>query len=357
MTFKRPTLAELIRTTEDDYEGRLPGADARLPASNLNVMARVQAGGLHGLYGYQDWIARQIPFDTAEAEILERWAGIWNITRKPAASATGQVTFTGNDLAAIPAGTVLQRTDGREYATTADVAIAGTTALATVVAVLPGLAGNLGAGAKLKMVSSIAGVDTTAVVGTGGLVAGADAESDQALLTRFLARIRMPPHGGSKQDYLAWTLEVPGVTRAWVDQLLDVDGDPVPGTVWVRFVCDDQVGGIIPNAAKVAEVQAYLDARRPVTAEVVVTAPTPKPLDLVIAGLDPANDDVKAAIEAEVADLLRREGGDGDTLLLSHIREAISLALGERDHQLTAPVANVTHARGEIPVMGTTTWA
>jgi uncharacterized phage protein gp47/JayE len=357
MSFNRPPLAGLIRALEDDFDSRLPGADARLPASNLNVMARVQAGGLHGLYGYMDWVSLQVLPDTAEAEFLDRHATIWGLSRKAAAAATGTATFSGNNGAVVPAGTVLQRSDGREYATAADAAIAAGTAVVTVIAVLPGLAGNLGEAAPLRMISSIAGVDAAAIVASGGLLAGADAEADTAMLGRLLTRIRKAPHGGARHDYLAWTLEVPGVTRAWVDPMVDGDGNPVPGTVWVRFVCDDQAGGIIPNPAKVAEVQAYLDARRPVTAEVVVTAPVAKPFEPVLAGIDPATPQVKAAVEAELRDLLRREGEDGATLLLSHIREAVSLALGERDHQLVSPAANVTHARGEIPVMGTITWA
>lgn len=351
MSFTRPTLAELIEREQADFESRLPGADARLPMSNLNVMARVHAGALHGLYGFQDWISRQIPFDTADGDILDRWASIWAITRKPNSFAVGTLPFTGNDGAVIPAETEVQRADGVSYVTTAEATLAGGRATAPAVAKVAGTGGNAVAGTKLKVVSTIGGVATDLVVGAGGMTGGADTETDAALLARLLARIRQAPHGGAAHDYVAWALEVPGVTRAWVKpDWLGV------GTVGVTFMCDDDGDGI-PSAEKVAEVQAYIDARRPVTAEVIVFAPTPKPMNPAILGLSPNNDTVKAAVVAEMKDLLRREAEPGATILMSHIREAISLAAGETDHTLTSPPANFATLAYEIATLGVPVWS
>ncbi len=354
MRFERPTLAALIAAAEADYDSRLIGADARLPAANINVSARVLAGGLHGLHGHLAYIANQVLPDSAEAEYLDRHAGIWGLSRKAGALATGQVIFVGNAGATIPATTTLQRADGVLYVTTADAVISGGSATVIVLAAEAGTISNLVAGAKLKMVSSLAGIDITAVVASGGLTGGAGIEADSALLDRLLARIRLPPHGGAGHDYRNWALEVDGVTRAWV--LPKWMGD---GTIGLTFVCDDNSSGAIPSPTKVADVQAYIEAdhRKHVTAELFVFTPTPVVLNLTIAGLDPATPAIKAAVEAEIRDLLRREAAPGSTILLSHLREAISTALGERDHQLTHPTANVTHAAHEMAVMGTITWA
>lgn len=352
MTFTRPTLAELIARTEADYESRLPGADARLPASNLNVIARVGSGGLHGLYGFQDWISRQIPFDRADDDVLERWAGIWRIYRKPSAFAVGQLPFTGNDGAVIPAGAEVQRADGASYVTTADATVTGGVATVTATAAIAGTVGNAAAGTKLRMVSTIGGVSTTLVLGAGGMTGGADMEAAADLLARFLARIRRSPHGGAAHDYVQWALEVPGVTRAWVlPSWLGL------GTTGVTFVCDDQTDNIIPNATKVAEVQAHIDAVRPVQSETIVFAPTPKPMNPRIPAITPATDATRAAIVAELADLLRREAIPGATILLSHIREAMSLALGEADHILASPAANFTCQAHEIATLGVPEWS
>jgi uncharacterized phage protein gp47/JayE len=349
MPFARPDLSTLIERAAGDIESRLPGTDARLRRSNLGVLARVHAGAVHGLYGYIDWIARQAIYDTAEAEWLERWASIWGINRKPAAAATGNATFTGTDGAVIPPGTLLTRSDGAELQTTAETTIAAGTAPVPVTAVEAGAAGNTLAGSALTMVTPIAGVQSQAQVAAGGLTGGADIEVDTALRARLLARIRQPPHGGALHDYVAWSLEIPGITRVW-----PVAGELGVGTVTVRFVRDDDADPI-PDAAEVATLQAHLDAERPVTAQVFAVAPIPVPLDLQIR-LTPNSATVQAAVTAELQDLLRREAEPGATLLLSHIREAISIATGESDHELLAPVANVEHAVGEMPVLGTITW-
>ena len=110
----------------------------------------------------------------------------------------------------------------------------------------------------------------------------------------MLARIQQPPHGGASYDYTTWALEVSGVTRAWVyPQELGL------GTVTVRFVRDFDATPI-PYAGEVAAVQAYIDARRPVTALVTVVAPAAVPINFQIQGLTPSNATVQAAGSATI---------------------------------------------------------
>lgn len=350
MPFQRPELATLISRAQADIESRLPGADARLRRTLLGVLARIHAGSVHALYGYLDWLAKQLMVDTAEVEHLERWASIWGVARKAAAQASGDVTFTGTDGVTIPAATVLARADGVEYATDADVTIAGGTATAAVTAAEGGADGNADAASSLSLVSPIAGVNSAATVAAGGLTGGTDTEADEDLRTRVLRRIQQPPHGGADFDYVAWALEVAGVTRAWV-----YPAELGLGTVTVRFMMDDTYADGIPQAADVTAVQDYIDALRPVTAALTVVAPVAVALDLTIA-LEPNTATVQAAVQAELEDLLQREAEPGATILLSHLREAISIAAGETDHDLVSPAADVTHSTGEIPVLGTITW-
>ncbi|MBI4800442.1 MAG: baseplate J/gp47 family protein [Desulfarculus sp.] len=115
MTFERPTLQQLIDRAVADVTTRLPGADALTRRSNLNVLTRVHAGGVHGLYGYLDYLARQLMPDTAQAAFLERWAGIWGLRRKSATTATGAATIYGSAGFTIPAGALLQRSDGARF--------------------------------------------------------------------------------------------------------------------------------------------------------------------------------------------------------------------------------------------------
>lgn len=349
MPFSRPTLQELINRTSADAVARL-GLEELLRRDDMQVLTRVLSGASHSLHGHVAWLAEQIIIDTAEAEYLARWANIWGVDRKPAAAAVGNVTLNGSNGIVIPAGTALVRTDGAEYTTNAEATIAGGTATVAVTASVAGAAGNALASTALNLVSPITGVNSQVTVASGGLTGGADTETDDALRARLLARIQAPPHGGAKADYIAWALEVAGVTRAWV-----YPGELGLGTVTVRFVRDDDAS-IIPDAAEVQSVQAYLDALRPVTAALTVVAPVAVPLNLTIQ-LTPNTSTVQAAVLAEIKDLLRRAAEPGGTILISHIREAISLAAGETDHVLTVPAADVTHTVGQIATMGTITWA
>ncbi|RYE88861.1 MAG: baseplate J protein, partial [Oxalobacteraceae bacterium] len=58
----------------------------------------------------------------------------------------------------------------------------------------------------------------------------------------------------------------------------------------------------------------------------------------------------------ELRDLLVREAAPGKTLLLSHIREAVSTAAGETDHVLVSPAANVVPPTGHMPTFGSIAW-
>ncbi len=192
MSFSRPTLPDLIDRAAADIETRLPGVDARLRRSNLGELSRVHAGVAHGFYGYLDWLARQLMPDTAEAEHLDRWSTIWGVIRKPAAAATGNVTFTGTSGTLIPAGTQLQRSDAELFATDADGTISSGTVVVAVTAVTAGQGGNTAQSTKLTLLSPIAGVNSSAAVAAGGLVGGADIEIDEDLRDRLIARSR--PH-------------------------------------------------------------------------------------------------------------------------------------------------------------------
>lgn len=351
MPFERPTLTELINRAETDLQSRMPNqSGGLLRRSVLAVIARVHAGIAHGLYGFLHWMSLQIFPDTSESEWLERQASLFGITRTPASAATGTVTFTGSNGSTIPAGTVLLRSDGAEFATDSEGEVASGSVDVAVTASDAGADGNTDEGITLTLASPLSGVDSEATVATDGIAGGTDDEPDDDLRARLLQRMRNTPQGGAESDYERWALEVSGVTRAWV-----YPEHLGPGTVGVTFVMDNQEGTIIPGSGTVDDVQAYIDERRPVTADVTVFAPAAVPLDFTI---DPSPDtaSVRLAIENELRDMLIRDAEPGGTILLSRIREAISISAGEENHDLVSPAADVTHSTGEIAVMGTITW-
>ena len=348
MPFSRPTLDELIDQQRDFFSARLEGADGRLRRSILDVLARVIAVGLHGLYGFLSWIARQIFLDTAEKEQLERLASLFGIQRLAATFAALNVDLTGSDSFTVLTGTVLRRSDGIEYETTADATIVSGVATVPVVAREAGSASESDNGTKLTFLAPVPGVASTGTV-SSTITSGTDRESDEDFRARALEIMRRPPRGGAAQDYVYWAKLVPGVTRVWVSYT-------APGNqVDVLFVRDKDDPSIIPDSGEIAAVQASIDLYRPVTADPVVAAPTLQTQSFTIGGVSDL--DVRAAIEAALKDLFERESVPGGTLLISHIREAISGAKGETDHVLTVPSADISIGATSVLVVGTITWA
>lgn len=344
MPFDTPSLPALVSRVADDL------AKAALRKSDAEVMSRVHAGATYGLYGYLDWIARQILPDTADEETLLRMALLrLRQQRLPAVSASGMVRCTGASGALVPVGTLLQSSDGRRYRVTGDATLAAGVADVGVEAVEPGQLGNLDSGAELALVSPIAGVADACTVNAPGITGGTDAESIESLRQRVIRSYRVIPHGGSADDYVTWALEVPGVTRAWC-----LPGYMGPGTVGVFFVRDNDASPI-PDASEIATVQAHIDTQRPVAAELYVMAPAQVVLNFEI-HVVPDSMPVRAAVEASLRELLASESAPGATLLRTHISAAISNSTGERDHTLISPAADVAVADNELLTFGSITW-
>ncbi len=349
MAYSRPTLSTILSRVRADIQSRLTGSDAYLRRSVEGVLARVLAGAVHGLYGFLEYLSKQLMPDTAEGSYLNRWCAIWGIERNPATVSTGQCTFTGSNGTVMPASTEIQVGD-YTYTTDAAGTVSGGSVTVDVTSTDTGADTQAEAGQVASLTSPIAGIDSDGVVATGGLSGGSDRELDSALLVRLLARIQEPPKGGGIGDYVAWAKEVSGVTRAW--QFNNWTG---AGTVGVTFARDDDASPI-PDSGEVADVQEYIDSVCPVNAEVTVFAPTEVTLDPEIS-LDPDTAAIRAAVQAELEDLMLREAEPEATLYLSHIHEAISKAEGEVDHALVSPVADIVYTKTQLGTLGTITWS
>jgi uncharacterized phage protein gp47/JayE len=346
MPFETPSLPVLIGRTQGDL------ASDSLRRSDAQVLARTLGGTAYGLYGYLDWIAEQILPDRADEETLERVALLrLNQPRKPAQPAEGPVNFTAAAGAVLDVDVVLQAGDGRTYKVTTSVTTVAGLNTTTVEAVDAGVLGNADAGLTLTLVQPVAGVTNQFTVLAPGVVGGIAKESVESLRARVVRSYRVIPHGGSADDYETWALEVPGITRAWCRR--NYLG---PGTVGLFVMRDGDVEPI-PNPTQLAEVKAYIEApfRRPVTAELYVLPPAKVPVLYSIHAV-PDTSVVRAAIQAQLIDLHEREAGLGETLLLTHIAEAISGSSGETDHHLSVPAADVVAAANQLLTFGGITW-
>ena len=344
MPFETPSLPVLIQRTQSDL------ASDSLRQSDAQVLARTLGGAAFGLYGYLDWIAEQILPDKADESTLERIAALrLNQPRKAPQSARGSVSFTATAGAVLDVDTLLQSSDGRTYKVTAARTTGNGLNSTTIAALDAGSLGNAEAGTILIPVQPILGIGAAFTVLAPGLTGGIARESLESLRSRVISSYRIIPHGGSAQDYEAWALECPGITRAWCrGSYLGL------GTVGL-FVMRDDDPQPVPDATQLALVQAYIEPLRPVTAELHVLAPMQLPVTYRLR-LTPDTSAVRAAVEAQLRDLHNREAGLGDTLLLTHIAEAISSATGENDHQLVAPVADVPAASNQLLTFGGCVW-
>ena len=362
MSFDRPTLKELKDRIAGDFEGQtyedkdgLTVVIAKLlRRSFIKILTIVWAGVSHSLHAFINWASRQIIPRTSDTENLEEHARPFGITRNPASAAGGFYVFTGVDTTIITAGTVLVRADEIQFTTTDDVTIGAFTpgeVQAIIVASTAGEVGNTDEGTKLTLFSPIPDVDAEGTVDTGGLTDGLPEENDENLLIRLEERIQEPPHGGALFDYIFFAKQVSGVTRVFpFGQLFG------PGTVGVTFVTDDD-DPIIPNPAKVQEVQDKIDEPQnaPVTANVTVFAPTELAVDFEIV-LNPNTAEVQQAVNDELDQLFKQEGVPDTTIFRSHYNEAISRAQGEIDHTINLPVGNTVATEFDLPVKGTVTF-
>lgn len=350
MPLNRPTLATLVNRISGDFRARMQATGPILRKTVIKIVSFVNAGMAHLLYGYIDQKAKNFfPQDCDEANLL-RWGTLKKLPRTPATFAEFDILCTGVNDSVIDTTKILKRSDGAEYQVQANATVVGGEASVSVKALLPGAEFNVEVETILTFTTPVEGVDPTGEV-TGITNEAEDIEPLEAYRTRIIDFFQAPSHGGNDDDYIRWAKEVPGVTRAWVDR--HVNG---PGTVGLKFVRDNDVD-IIPDSGEIDEVKEYIEDRMPSHVwELDVYAPEVEEIDIEIANLNPDTPAVRTAIEAELRDLISREGNPEGTVLLSHIKETISTSAGEVDHQLVSPIADVP-MNDKIGKLGTVTYS
>ena len=350
MPFQRPSLSELRTQAATDINAALPGVDALLRYSNLGILGEVLAAMTSGHYGYIDWIALNSVPVTATGEFLEGWAALKGVFRKPAVSASGAAFFTATAGAIVPAGTIINRSDGVSYFSTSEAVAAGAGVTVPITAVDGGADANAAIGTAMTLSIGISGV---AAYGTlsSAVGGGADIELDADLRSRMLAAYATPPQGGTITDYPAYALAVPGVTRAWV-----APSAMGPGTLVILFMMDiaqAEHGGFPQGADGCSSYETRDTAatgdqltvanavfpKQSVTALVYAVAPVPNALTITISGIAGANDATKATIAAAVRAALVVNAVPGGLTYMSTIEGAIAAVPGTAGFVLTSIAA------------------
>jgi uncharacterized phage protein gp47/JayE len=355
MPWSTPALRDVRALVRDSIRAKLPGADALVPNSVLRVLSDNQGALCHLTLQYIDWLALQLLPDTAETEWLDRHGDIWLINadgttgRKLATLASGSITMTGIAGTVVPQGTQFSSTT-TGYETLEQITLAAASAPTPVLtrALDPGAAGNLAAGATMSLTSSVPGADGSAIVVT--MDGGTDDETDDDLRIRILLRIREPPMGGSAYDYVHWALAVPGCTRAWCAPL-----EMGIGTVTVRVLFDDlrAADDGWPRQEDLDAVTAYINTVRPVAVkDFWVLAPIKQFIDVHIGNLNPDNEAVRAAIEANLLDMLLANAAPGQTIFATWKAQAIMNAPDVISFDLLNWNDDVMASVGNMAVLG-----
>ena len=134
--------------------------------------------------------------DTATGEDLYRIASIYGLSLRPAGPSSGSLVLSASNAVGIISGQQLIDPSGLRYQVSVGATYADGESV-PIVSIDTGTGTNIAAGVVLRWVSPPAYVSPKALVGTGGLTGGVNAEADEDLRSRLLARLRNPIGGGN----------------------------------------------------------------------------------------------------------------------------------------------------------------
>lgn len=242
---------------------------------------------------------RELSFaDTTSGEFLDRKVIEFGVSRKQATKAIRKGLFynSSNSLMDVPIGSrfsiadlnynVRERMDVGQYLLESETS---------------GIAGNQHFGSMLPLdyIDQLARVELADVI-----VPGEEEESDSALRSRFLERVRRPGTSGNMSDYRQWALEVQGIGDVQVQPLWDG-----PGTVRLFLLSAEKRA---PSLELVENVQNYIspangtgEGKAPIGADVTVSPAVEVPIDVSV-NLTLTEGAVLADVQQEIEDELRR---------------------------------------------------
>lgn len=343
-----------MKTVDEIYEEMLAcfGQETGMELDagcDLSVRLYALAAQVYSLYVQADWTARQAFPQTAEGEWLDRHAQLRGLARKEAITARGVVRFLAGETAqenrTIPAGTVCMTTGLIRFETTQEgVLPAGSLSVdLPVQAVVPGRAGNVGAGAILSL--AVAPVGIAGCTNPEACTGGEDQEEDEVLRQRVLDTFLRLPNGANAAFYQTQALSFDRVAGAVV-----VARPRGVGTVDV--VVTTQEG--LPDQNLLDELTDYFQTRREIAVDVAVRAPETRTVNLTVRVAPRTGWDF-SSVAAGVEEALRgwfTGGLLGESVLRAKLGDLIYNCDGVANYAIDAPTADVTVAADVLPLLG-----
>ncbi|MDN7351754.1 baseplate J/gp47 family protein [Acetobacter senegalensis] len=326
-------------------DGTVVRLDPNAPHTLEQVLGVVWALALSEVYSAIRDQLLEMMVTTATADgLLPQHAEMWGVPRNPATGAIGNVLTSVSNTVTLPIGTAVVSDGSVQWlVTTATTIPAGATASVPVQATATGTIGNLAAGTELTLVSPVAGV-TSVVVDAQGLAGGAAIESVESWRARIISKIRNASGGGTLSDYQQWALDA---GAAYVNVVPELFGLGSVGVVVAM------AGPAVPTASQVAQIQSYIDARRPVTAQVTVIAAQLITRSPVIS-LNPDSQRAREQITAELT-VYYPSKGIGGKLYVQEIA-AVLTTINGTSNDLIAPTADEQLGSTQIAVAGAISW-
>jgi uncharacterized phage protein gp47/JayE len=312
MQLQLQTFAQLVSSAAAAVQGSARQLIDLTVGSTLRALLEANASMALWLQWLMLQVLNMTRAATSAGPDLDSWMADFGVTRLPAVSSAGVVTFsrfTPGLAGLVPVGTTVRTSDGSQtFSVTEDpsnaayspaqngyVLAAGIASVSVPVAALTaGAAGNVQANTITLITAALSGVDT--VGNAAPFQGGLDAESDVALRARF---------GNFLVSRSRATDTAIGYAIASIQQGLHyvIQENTAPnGAVQMgNFLVTVDDGSGNPSAALLATVAAAVEAMRPVGTTYGVQAPTVVPVSVAMS-IATAAGAVHANVAAAVAD-------------------------------------------------------
>lgn len=381
-----PTITQLYAQVKANLEAELNATITPFGRAFLAPLCMVLAGQLWLLYLRQEFIQKNVFYDTADSELvggtLERYGRI-KLGRNPFPAVQGKynVLLTGTTGAVIDASAtvILKANDdslspGKLFIMDSSFVLDGIN-IVEIRALEAGEGSKLNINDKLSFTAPIALVDTEVTV-TLETVQPQNAEDLEEYRQRIQETERLEPQGGAAADYRLWANEVQGIVQSYPyatsGQTSEID----------LYIEADNVDGI-PTPTDLDNVQDSIElptadrpSRKPITAIVNYLPITPRLVDIEIAGfvgmvptIDP---DIEELIYNSMLDVLsnvrpfvgaidivaeRNDYFDTNKIISTILEARPGSVFGAVTMEIdSVPNNSFTFEFGDIPKLGTITY-
>lgn len=221
-----------------------------------------------------------------------------------------------------------------------------------------GLDYNRNSGEELEIGTSIAGVDSQAVVTYDGISGGADEESDEELRSRLQQRKKEPAAFFNSAQVEAILREI-----SWVDRVFIERVTPSVGEAEIYLVKEENE---IPSSVEITEAEEYFEPYLPINCDytnIFILAPTAQEIPFTFASISPDTTTMRQAIEDNLDAFFLDRTEVGVSISEELYRGIIINTVDPESLEplasfsLSTPSGDISVSAGYLPTLGTVTFS